>query len=103
MHYSRFQEISRVFEPLYKQEVVSEVTIRLCTGGFSKEFDQISALKEKRRKGKALESGKGKRQDRRNYNDQIFANNIRLSFYIVESRTRLIGGEKIKFLVSSSN
>lgn len=82
MHYSRFQEISRVFEPLYKQEVVSEVTIRFCTGGFSKEFDQISALKEKRRKGKALESGKGKRQDRRNYNDQIFANNIRLSFYI---------------------
>lgn len=29
MHYSRFQEISRVFEPLYKQEVVSEVTIPL--------------------------------------------------------------------------
>lgn len=28
MHYSRFQEISRVFEPLYKREV-SEVTIPL--------------------------------------------------------------------------
>lgn len=55
MHYSRFQEISRVFEPLYKQEV-SEVTIPL----YSRVADFQRSLTRYRRALKERKKKKGK-------------------------------------------
>lgn len=55
MHYSRFQEISRVFEPLYKQEV-SEVTIPL----YSRVADFQRSLTRYRRALKKRKKKKGK-------------------------------------------